>query len=69
MEELTPKEMAKKLCEDFYAINQDHPDMEGTSPYISRDFARKCALVAVDALISETRRKYWYEVKDELMEE
>lgn len=66
MEELSPKEMAKKLREDFYAVNDDEEEKLGTEPYISREYARRCALVAVDAMITETRRKYWYQVKDEL---
>jgi hypothetical protein len=63
--ELTPEAMAEKLCEDFYAINLSDKK-QSTDPYISRSFAKQCASIMIEGLINETRKKYWYAVKEAL---
>jgi hypothetical protein len=66
--ELTPKEKAKELVDKFqYAKNYTN-----SSNAMSESLAKQCALIAVDALISETyayfsdRKSYWQQVKQEI---
>lgn len=57
---MTPKEEADKLVKDMYAVHSESVSM------VTFYFAKKCALIAVERLIDETKSKYWYEVRDEI---
>jgi hypothetical protein len=52
---MTPKEKAEELVIEM--------KIDYTVPYI---MAKRCALIAVDELIKETGKKYWYDVKQEI---
>jgi hypothetical protein len=61
---MTPKEKAQQLIYAFEAFTDKDNEFE---------FAKQCALIAVDELIYETqfevpniRQKYWIEVKHEI---
>jgi hypothetical protein len=54
---MTPKEKAEELVIEM--------KIDYTVPYI---VAQQCALIAVDELIKETGKKYWYDVKREIKE-
>ena len=78
---MTPKEKAKELVELFYNINDASEQGVGTNPYISRGYAKQCALICVDEIISQDPTKevqdnwgshtednafYWQQVKQEI---
>ena len=48
---MNPKDKAKELANKFYSINKDGDQRLGTNPYISREYAKECALLCVDELI------------------
>jgi hypothetical protein len=54
---MTPKEKATQLIYAFEAFTDRDNEFE---------FAKQCALIAVDLLIEEIRSKYWYDVKNEI---
>jgi len=62
---MTPKEKAKKLVDSFYCYTYN----AAVKPY-SREDAKKCALIAVDEIISAlvglTSLNYWENVKQEI---
>jgi hypothetical protein len=55
---MTPKEKAYELCYKFMICNSYQAMVWHN--------ARICALIAVDELIKETGKKYWYDVKKEI---
>ncbi len=57
---MTPKEKAIELVIKFgdYTLQESWQS--------KNYFAIECALIAIDELIKETGKKYWYEVKHEL---
>ncbi len=58
---MTPKEKAEELFDKYVdyvrMYNDDTPRL---------DMQKQCALIAVDELIKETAKKFWYEVKQEI---
>jgi len=60
---MTPKEKADNLCTRF---------IYRTTEYVTLDDAKKCALIAVDEIISNRERikgidkLYWQQVKQEI---
>jgi len=58
---MTLKEKAEELVEKM-AYGDSYDEYHKISLYT----AKQCALIAVDELIKETGKKYWYEVKHEL---
>lgn len=48
---MTAKDKAKELANKFYSINNKKGHKDATNPYISRDFAKECAIIAVSAII------------------
>ena len=58
---MTPKEKAEELVNKFLIETENR-----TYCGLYRTVAIKCALIAVDELIKETRTKYWYDVKHEI---
>jgi hypothetical protein len=65
---MTPKEKAKDLLCNFYAIQSDEYNYG-----INWKMAKQCALIAVDEMIYETqfevpniRQRYWMDVKTEI---
>lgn len=71
---MTPREKAEELVNMFYGVNTF--SKISTAPYISRDFAKKCALIAVEEFLSFQENlyitegslayQYWQEVKNEI---
>ena len=63
--ELTPQDKAKELVSKFTFLSYPESNMKFYNP-------KQCALIAVDALISETyayfsdRKSYWQQVKQEI---
>ena len=55
------KEKAKELVDKYYHLFS--VELENTIDYRE---AKQCALIAVDELISETGKKFWYDVKLEI---
>ena len=57
---MTPKEKAIELVIKFgdYTLQESWQS--------KNYFAIECALIAIDELIKETGKKYWYDVKNEL---
>lgn len=60
-ETMTPKQKAEELVYKFYPNVQWKLGQEDCL-----DRALRCALIAVDEMIKETRTKYWYDVKKEI---
>ena len=58
---MTPREKAKELVEKYFYLFS--VELENT---IADYEAKECALIAVDELISETGKKFWYDVKLEI---
>lgn len=58
MENLSPLSKANQLVDEMMS-----PVDEWNKYPMCRDTAVQCALIAVNHLINETGRKYWYEVK------
>ena len=66
---MTPKEKAKELVCDFYAIQSNEYNYG-----INWEMAKQCALIAVDEILkgennfiqTNEHYKYWYEVKQEI---
>ena len=56
---MTPKEKAKELVDKMWVYSL--PNANG-----SWNNAKRCALIAVDELIKETGKRYWYDVKTEI---
>jgi hypothetical protein len=63
---MTPKEKAEELVNKFIQFTPAEEEFE-------YDYAKQCALIAVDELIYETqfevpniRQRYWQEVKQEI---
>ncbi len=48
----TPKEEAIELVEKFFSINNERESNLGTNPFISREYAKQCAIIAVKRIIS-----------------
>jgi hypothetical protein len=61
---MTPKEKAKELVNDFHNIDSDAEMFDGFEMKLF--YAQRCALIAVDELIKETGKKWWYDVKLEI---
>jgi hypothetical protein len=61
---MTPKEKAKELINIYLDITKRSLDIEGW--FYDVDIAKQCALIAVDELIKETGKKWWYDVKQEI---
>jgi hypothetical protein len=59
--ELPPKKKAEELITLMLS-----PVDEWHKYPMCRDTAKQCAIIAVEQLITETKSKYWYEVKHEL---
>ena len=57
---MTPKEKANLLVTKFIKHSRAEKDIK---PIQS---AKQCALIAVDELITETGKKFWYDVKQEI---
>jgi len=55
---MTPKDKATELLGKFY-VNIPLRNCDNRRPH-------KLALIAVDELIKETAKKFWYEVKQEI---
>ena len=71
--ELTPKEKAKELIQDFYTNKLDQYNTFGKYDY---NFAVNCAIITVTKIISSLRKTipeiglgkgYWYSVREELL--
>lgn len=60
---MTAKEKAEDL---FMDIKFEIPYVHDPTEPQADDVAKKCALILVDELITETGLKYWYEVKKEI---
>ena len=58
---MTPKEKAEELVHKFWYI-EPLESCDGMEYKMALD----CALIAVDELISETGKKFWYDVKLEI---
>lgn len=62
---MTPKEKAKDLVDEYFS-------WYGNEEYFSHEFAKECALIAVDEiynsglLIMVEDEQYWYDVKQEI---
>jgi hypothetical protein len=72
---MTPNTKAKELVIKFFDINDDKLSTKGCSPFIDRDYAKKCATIAVDEIIQDNSNiydsdrlnfKYWNKVKQEI---
>lgn len=73
---MTPKEKALKLCQSFGVTTLFAQDCNG-GVTLPLSIAKKCAIIAADELIREctnffeaisnNRRKYWEEVKKEII--
>ncbi len=71
------KQEAKELTDKFYNINETTKVMYlGTNPYISRDYAKHCAILCVEWHLKEfistygddliSNIEYWEDVKKEI---
>ena len=58
---MTAKEKAQDLVDNFRLNVLDY---EGSGLNLFK--AKQCALIAVEELIKETGKKYWYVVKEEI---
>ena len=58
---MTPKEKAQELIDKFWYI-EPLESCDGMEYKMALD----CALISVDELISETGKKFWYDVKLEI---
>lgn len=68
---MTPKEMALNLFQKYDTLCRDH-----TKGVSIKDFAKECALIAVDEILSQdvfnytsdwsNTIEYWQEVKEEI---
>jgi hypothetical protein len=62
---MTPKEKAKELVDKYNELGKDY-----TRGVSINEFAKQCALIAVDELIknshSDKRTEYWQQVKHEI---
>ena len=58
---MTPKEKAKELMFLFANKIQKYDTI-----LYQKKLSKKCALIAVNEMIEETRTKYWYDVKKEI---
>jgi hypothetical protein len=61
---MTPKEKANEIGNAMYNGSVFDYDKQGHLKEIEN--AKRCALIAVDELIKETGKKYWYDVKTEI---
>ena len=61
---MTPKEKANEIGNAMYNGSVFDYDKQGHLKEIEN--AKRCALIAVDALIKETGKRYWYDVKTEI---
>lgn len=61
---MTPKEKSLELWWKYYH-RIEHTLSEEYSLHESF-IVKQCALIAVDELISETGKKFWYDVKSEI---
>jgi hypothetical protein len=76
------KEKAKELVDKFYSINDSEEENNtGTNPYISREYAKKCAIIHIDEVVKlealtdeawlnvpdEYKVQHWKEVKEEII--
>ena len=71
--ELTPKQKAEELIQDFYTNKLDQYNTFGRYDY---NFAVDCAIITVTKIISSLRKTipeiglgkgYWYSVREELL--
>ena len=61
---MTPKEKANEIGNAMYNGSVFDYDKQGHLKEIEN--AKRCALIAVDELIKETGKRYWYDVKTEI---
>lgn len=61
---MTPKEKANEIGNAMYNGSVFDYDKQGHLKEIEN--AKRCALIAVDELIKETGKKWWYDVKTEI---
>jgi hypothetical protein len=61
---MTPKEKANEIGNAMYNGSVFDYDKQGHLKEIEN--AKRCALIAVNELIKETGKKYWYDVKTEI---
>jgi hypothetical protein len=60
---MTPKEKAKELVDKYKYLYDDDGKLY---LHASLNIAKRYALIAVDELIKETGKKWWYDVKLEI---
>ena len=72
------EEEAERIIELFYGVNNDKDAAHGTMPYISRDYAKQCALIYcegrkieaayVDGLVTTRGKRwsFWQQVKEHI---
>jgi len=71
---MKPKEKAEQLLEIYVDVNEFYNNTYNNKVVVrDYNFAKQCALIAVDELIKETsfevpniRQTYWYYVKQEI---
>jgi hypothetical protein len=68
---MTPKEKAEELVDRFEERFPLKSEVNTTKGDLSWEYdnweeAKQCALIAVDELIKETGKKWWYDVKLEI---
>lgn len=61
---MIPKEKALEIANQMYNGSVFHKTKEEHLKELEN--AKRCALIAVNELINETRTKYWYDVKREI---
>jgi len=61
---MTPKEKANEIGNAMYNGSVFDYDKQGHLK--EKENAKRCALIAVNELIKETGKKYWYDVKTEI---
>lgn len=61
---MIPKEKALEIANQMY--NGSVFDKSKEEHLKELENAKRCALIAVNELINETRTKYWYDVKREI---
>ena len=69
--ELTPKEKAEELYNNYYKLYWEYDNLITKIPFL-KEMAKKYVLIAVDEIIKtyleiDPKLTYWREVKEELL--
>jgi hypothetical protein len=70
---MTPKEEAKKICDEYFEIVKSIDWRKTNSPPMFIAHVKKCALTSVDKILEATEdyyacNDYWQEVKQEIQQ-